>query len=110
MHDFAHGTGKIAVFVGFGNAGFGSEKAVPQRGRGVACAEHASVALVHKTGAAAGNVDQLADQIRVDLVDKVIQVQVQIFHTAPQLGGVVVTQVFGLQMFQIGTGPDEGAA
>src|SRR5690606_28709346 len=63
----------------------------------------------HKARAAAGNVDQFADQVCVDPVGEVFQVQVQVIHIGGQFGCKVVAQIFRVQVFQIGAGLDEGA-
>ena len=45
-----------------------------------------------EAGAAAGDVDVLADQIGIDARDEVLEVEVDVFHRAVQLGGVVVAR------------------
>src|SRR5690606_9330810 len=72
--------------------------------------QHAIVALVDEAGAAAGDVDYLADQIGVDLLHEVLEVQVEVVDAATELGCVVVAQVFRVQVIQVGARLDEGAA
>src|SRR5690606_40003775 len=69
----------------------------------------AAAGFFHKARAAAGNVDQFADQVCVDPVGEVFQVQVQVIHIGGQFGSKVVAQIFRVQVFQIGAGLDEGA-
>ena len=59
---------------------------------------HARVeTLDQEAGCAAGDVDVFADQIAVDPSDKIIEIQIEIFHRAVELGGKVITQPLGVQ-------------
>ena len=80
-HDFAHGAGEVARFLGFANAGAGLEECVPQRRFGSA-ASRPSWPLMDEAGAAAGDVHDLADQVRL-MLREVIEVQVDIFEARP---------------------------
>ena len=63
-----------------------------------------------EAGAAAGDVDDLADQVGVDLLHEVLEVQVEVLDAAAELGRVVVAQVFRVQVVEVGARLDEGAA
>src|SRR5690606_3865209 len=65
--------------------------------------------LVDEAGAAAGDVHQLADQVGIHPLREVVQVQVQVVDAAAELGSEVVAQVLRIEVFQVGTGHDEGA-
>ena len=59
--------------------------------------------------APAGDVDHLADKIRVEPGDEVVQVEVDIVRGSAELGCKVVAQVIRVQVFGVGGGHDEGA-
>src|SRR5690606_2599659 len=62
-------------------------------------------------GAAAGEVDELPDQVGIHAGDEVVKVEVQVVHATGGLGRVVVAQVLRLQAgVQVGARLDEGAA
>ena len=66
--------------------------------------------LCYKSRAAAGNVGQLADQVRVHPRGEILQVEVDVLDFRAQLGGEVIAQVFGCDVAGKGLGADEGAA
>ncbi len=70
----------------------------------------ATEAAGDETGAAAGDIDQLADQVAVDPLQEVLEVEIEVVDAVAQFGGEVVAQVFRPQMIEIGAGLDEGAA
>ncbi len=72
--------------------------------------KHAVIELVDKAGAAAGDVDQLADQISIDALAEIFQLQINVAQSAAQPGGEIVAQVISVQMIEIGTRHDEGTA
>ena len=109
-HDFAHGAGEIALLVSVGNQRCAGGKSRGQFRGWVGIDHHASIALLNKARATTGDVYHLADQVGVDLLNKVVEIQVKVFYATAQLGRVVVTQVFRGQMIQISTGLDKGAA
>ena len=53
--------------------------------------------LVDKAGAAASNIDQLANQVGVDAGDKVLEVQVDVLDCRTELCGLVVAQEARIQ-------------
>ena len=65
--------------------------------------------LADKTGGTRCQVDQLVDDIGIHSGNEVFKVQVQIINTVVEFGGVVVTQVFRIQMLQVGGSLDESA-
>jgi hypothetical protein len=66
--------------------------------------------LVDKTGAAAGNVDHLADQVTVDALLEVGKIEINVIDAAAELGSIIVAQVFRVQVIEVGARLDEGAA
>jgi hypothetical protein len=60
--------------------------------------ELAVKALGDEAGAAAGDVDELADQVGIDLGDHVVEVEVDVFHGAVGLAGEVVAQPLGVEL------------
>ena len=66
--------------------------------------------LADEPGAAACDVDQLADEVRVDPCDKVVEIQVDVFHARTELCRVVVTQAARIEIVGIGARLDERAA
>ena len=63
-----------------------------------------------KTAATAGDVDHFADQVGIDPLAEIVEIQVDIIDAGAEFGGKIIAQVFGIQMIQIGSGFDEGAA
>jgi hypothetical protein len=68
-----------------------------QRSRIVA-AQLAIKAFADETRAAAGDVDELADQIRIDLGDDVVEDRSTSSIVPLELGGVVVAQPLGIEL------------
>ncbi len=67
--------------------------------------------LVDEAGGAAGDVDELADQVRIHARDEVVEVEVDVLHAAVQLRRVVVAQPLGVEaLFEIARRGDESAA
>ena len=67
--------------------------------------------LVDEAGGAAGDVDELANQIGIHPRHEIVEVKIDVFHRAVQLGGVVITQPLRVQTLrQITVGSDKGAA
>ena len=60
-----------------------------------------------KLGTAAGDIDNFADQIAVDLLNKIFQVEIDIFDPRRQLSRIVVAQVFGVEVVEIAASVDE---
>ncbi|VVM91438.1 hypothetical protein PS647_02842 [Pseudomonas fluorescens] len=109
-HDLAHGTGKVAGFIGVGDTWRGGQEGFGQFRRGVGVDHYAGIALVDETGTTAGDVDDLAHQVGIDLLHEVFEVQIEVINATAQLGRVVIAQVFRRQVVQVGPGLDEGAA
>ena len=63
-----------------------------------------------KPGAAAGDIHHLAHEVSIDLLHEVLKVEVEVVDAAAQLAGVVVAQVFRVQVVQVGARLDKGAA
>src|SRR5690606_31502978 len=73
--------------------------------------EHAVEALADEAGAAAGEVDELADDVRIHPGHEVGQVEVDVLDAAGGLGREVVAQRLGRQAgVEPGPGHHEGAA
>ena len=66
--------------------------------------------LADETGTTAGNIDELADQVRVHARDEVVEVEVDVFDRGPEFRRVVVAQDFGIQVVEIGPCLDERPA
>ena len=73
------------------------DEARVHRGVGQRVGELAVEALVDEARAAAGEVDELADQVGVHARDEVVEVQVEVVDAAAGLGGEVVAQRFGIE-------------
>ena len=109
-HDFTHGLAVLAVFVFSRNGLTGLNQFVIKRLVGQARRELVVESFVDKTRAAAGDVDDFADQVRIHALHEVVQVEVDIIHAGRQFGCVIIAQVFRFQIVQIGARLDEGTA
>ena len=109
-HGFAHGAGEVTFLIGVGNSRYSGKEGCSQFRCRVGVDHDTLVAFVDKAGTATGDIDDLADQVGVDLLHKVLKVEVEVLDAAAQLAGIVVTQVFRVQVFQVGACLDEGAA
>ena len=66
-------------------------------------------ALGKEAGAAAGDVDVLADQVAVDAGDEVLQLEIDVLKAGVELGGEVVAQPLRVEaLLQVAGGGDEG--
>ena len=106
-HHFPHRRVEVAGLVGLGDP-------FTRLGRGgkqppVVGVGGGQVTPRDELGRAAGQVDQLSDQVGVHLGDELVEVQVEIVESRAELGGVVVTQPGGVQVFEVGRGLDESA-
>ncbi len=110
QHDLAHGRRDVAAVVSGSDPLAGGRELVLQR-------------LIRKTArqavvrhprqqpcATARDVDQLADDIRVDLRGELVEVQVEVVDPRPEPRGEVVAQVLGGQVIEPGARGDERAA
>ncbi|MNC76771.1 hypothetical protein D3C75_1285710 [compost metagenome] len=70
------------MFVGLGDGRGGGLEGLPQFRLGVGVDHHPIVALVDEAGAAAGDVDHLADQVGIDLLHEVLEVEVEVVDAA----------------------------
>ena len=78
---------------------------------GIGGGELAVEFLADEAGAAAGDIDVLADEVGIDAGDEVVKIQVNVFHRAVELGGVVVAQPLGVEAgVQVALGGDESTA
>ena len=66
-------------------------------------------AFANKAGAAAGDIDEFANKVRVNTRGEVVEVQVDIFNRRSELCGVVVAQVGRVQVVEVGARHDERA-
>ncbi len=111
LHHRAQGLAVLALLVQIGDLRRGLAQLDHQRvaQRGIV---HAALeALDQEARRAAGDVDELADQVAVHARDEVVQVQVQVFHRRIELGGEVVAQPFRVQAgVDVALRGDEGAA
>ena len=104
--------GVFAFFVQLGNrVGLIGKRGV-ERISGIrpGLAELAIEFFDHETGTTAGNIHHFTHQVGIDALGEVFQTQVNVVDSAVQFGGEVVTQVFRVQMLQVGVGHNEGAA
>ena len=98
-HGFAQHQAEIALVVGLAAARmqarhlFGVEAQI----RAVQLRQLAIEDLGDKTGAATGDVDELADQIGVHAQREILQVEVQIVDAATRFAGVVVAQILRIR-------------
>ncbi len=109
-HDLAHGLAELALLVQPGDLLAGAHEGVVEVRFGAGLRQAAVEALADEAGAAAGDVDHLADQVGVHAQLEVIEVEVDVVDAGAQLGGEVIAQVFRIQMVQPGARLDEGAA
>ena len=106
--DQPHGAGVVARVVGLGN-----RVAVGRR-----LLEQAAVIRVlvgqipscNEVGRSRGYVYDVAHQVCVDLGHKLVEVQVEVVDPGGQLRGVVVAQIGGIEMFEVGRGAHERAS
>ncbi len=127
LHDAGDGLGVFAALIerdgldqhGFGRAhreqGLLLNRGGVHRKPGGRRPEGARYAIVEvgcqELRAAAGDVDELADQIRVHALHEVLEVEIEVVDAGAGLGGVVVAQSFGVEAgVEVGAGLDEGAA
>ena len=108
-HDVAHGVGEAACLVVFGQAVGGCGEILEHRGLRELLREPSAELLLDEAGAAAGDVDDLADQVAVDPGDEVVQVEIDVADVGRKLGSEVVTQMLRIEVAQVGAGLDEGA-
>jgi hypothetical protein len=66
-----------------------------------------SLALPYKLRCSAGQVDDFADEVRIDLVDELFGIQIQVVQPRAELAGVVVSQPGGVEVPQIRFAFDE---
>ena len=102
---------RLVALVGGADRAQALDEARVHGGVGQRVREPAVEALVDEARAAAGEVDELAHQVRVHPGHEVRQVQVQVVDAARGLGREVVAQRLRVQpVVQVGAGHDEGAA
>ena len=107
-----HQADRLAVFallVQLGDLWRGLADFIDQGGVVELVGEHAGEILADEAGAAAGDVDELADEVGVHPLDEIFEVEVEIVNAGAEFRREVVAQVFGVQVVQIGAGVDEGA-
>ena len=63
-----------------------------------------------EAGAAAGDVDELADDVGIDLGDEVVEVEVEVVDAVTESRREVIAQVFGRQVIEPGARGDQRAA
>ena len=105
FHDQPHRPVEITVLVGRRNVaadagGVGEQAAVVRISR-------RQTEVLHETRGPAGQIDHFADQVRVHLGNKLVQVQIQVVQPGAEFRGVVVPQVSRIQVFQVRFGADE---
>ena len=108
VHDFAHQRGRITRFVQTGQMLAALDEAGVQRSVGQRIGQMTTGTL-DKRCAAAGDVDQLADDVGVHAGSEVVEAQVDVFDATGELGRKVVAQRLAGQQLQIAAGSDEGA-
>ncbi|MNV17558.1 hypothetical protein D3C71_1083510 [compost metagenome] len=110
-HGQADGSGRVVALVSLAHRRQCRDEAVVLGRVRQHVGQLAVEALGDETGAAAGQVDELADQVGIHAGGEVRQVQVKVVHAAGGLGREVVAQRFRCQAgIQVGAGHDEGAA
>src|SRR5690606_984460 len=105
----AHGFAVFALLVIHGDGLARIHKLLPECWVGNFSRQN-TAGIVNEFGGAAGDVYNLAHQIRIHTLDKIFQVQVDIIHGAGQFGGEVITQVFRIQVIEVGARINKGAA
>ena len=55
-------------------------------------------------GGATGQIDNFANQIRIDLIRKLGEIHIDIVKLRPQFRSVVVSKVSGIEMLEVGAG------
>ena len=116
-HDLAQGLAVLAVLVSFPDRLLGVvgdhrvTSGVARSDRGFLGQDPAVEVLVQDRRVAADDVHVLADQVAVHPRDEVIQVEVDVLHRRPELGGVVIAQPLGVEAQpQVALRGDERAA
>ena len=66
--------------------------------------------FANESGTATGDIDQLANQVGIHARREVFQIEINVIDSRSKLRRVVVAQVAGVQVVQIGAGIDECAA
>ena len=74
------------------------------------CCELAIKLFVDKPCAPGGDVDDFSDHIRIHSLHEVIQVDIKVIDTGAHFCGKVIAQVLGIEVIQVGSGIDKGAA
>ncbi len=109
-HDVAHCLAELALLVIIGD-GFCAARYCWLRLSSASFSRQFAVeAFVDESGAATGYVDQFADQVGIDTGGEILEVEVDIVDTRAEFGGEVVAQVLRIQMVEIGSRHDKGAA
>jgi len=110
FHDVAHCLAVFAPLVGISDViGFGGD-AVEEGGVGQRVRQLVGEVFFEEGRTAAGEIDELADEVAVVFLAEVVEVEIEVFDARAQFGSVVVAQVFRRQVFEVGLGFDEGAA
>ena len=61
-------------------------------------------------GTAARDVDEFADQVGINACDKVVEIEVDVLDCLAELRGVVIAEMAGVEVVEIGAGLDKGSA
>ena len=107
--DLAHGAIELPRLIERGNIVAGVNKRLDQF-RLCAVVAHLIVKLLaQKTCAAAGDINDLTDEVRIDALHKVIKVEVNVVDAAGELGRKVVPQILGVEVLKIGVCQNKSA-
>ena len=97
QHDFAQGFGVFALFVKSGNGGCGALQGGQEfLAVGAHAAQFSVKSFGDETGRARGDVDELANQVRVHPRHEVFGIEVDVFVAGREFGRQVVAQPLGV--------------
>ena len=108
-HDLAHGAAELAIFKGLGNCRTAGDEMLKKGGIWQSRCQLSVESLIDKSGAAAGDIDDFADQVRVDPCCEIIKIEVDIFDSGVQFGCKIVAQIIRIKVVQVGARLDIGA-
>ena len=109
-HNFTNGAAEFPRFITFGHRLAIAREALVKCWVIQSGAEARVERFLNKARAAAGNIDQFANQVGIHPLNKVFQVQVNVFDSVVQFGSKVVTQIVRIEVVQVGAGSNECAA
>jgi hypothetical protein len=109
-HDLAHRGGIFESLPGFHDAGARVRELTVERCIRQLAGEPAAVRAVYEARAAARDVDELADEVRVDSRRELLEVHVDVLEARAELGRQEIAEVLGRQVLEVALRGHEGAA